>query len=199
MVVLILTGLLLALAPPASAHVARTSGQYRVTMGWGEEPALSGAQNFVDVEVSGAQGVPVRVPAGALTVQVTTGGAAKTLALEPGDFPGAYRAVLVPTRPGTYAFRVTGRVRGTPLDVAASCSERTFDCVRDASGFQFPGREPTAGEAAARADREIARAERRADERVDRARSLAIGALAVALLALAAAVATAVRARRAPR
>jgi hypothetical protein len=197
MVVLILTGLLLALAPGASAHVARTSGQYRVEMGWGQEPALSGSQNFVDVELSDAGGTPVRVPSGAMSVQVTSGGAVRTLPLEPGDVPGAYRAVLIPTRPGTYAFRVSGRVRGTPVDVRASCSERTFDCVQDASALQFPAREPSAGEVARRTDREIARAEQDADNSADDARTIALVAFLVAIAALALSVVVVVLSRRA--
>jgi hypothetical protein len=196
MVVLILTGLALLLAPPASAHVETVSGPVRVGMGWGNEPALSGSENFVDVELAGADGRPVRVPAGALTVEVAFGTSVRTLPLVPGEVPGAYRAPIVPTRPGTYAFHLTGTVRGRPVDVRATCSERTFDCVEDAAALQFPTREPSAGELAERADREIARAKRDAQDTADDARAFALVALVVALLALGAAVVVVVRSRR---
>jgi hypothetical protein len=196
MIVLIVTGLLLALSPNASAHVVETSGPYRVTMGWGEEPALSGERNFVEVEVADAGGAPVRVPAGALTVEVSFAGAVRTLPLEPAE-DGGLRAVLVPTRPGTYAFHVTGTLRGSPVDVRATCSERTFDCIEDAAAFQFPAREPSTGEVAQRADRETARATRDAQDSADDARTLALVAVIVAALALVAAVVLGLRGRRA--
>src|SRR4051812_7092971 len=196
MVVLLLMALLLALAPSASAHVVEASGPYRVSMGWGVEPALSGSQNFVDVGLTDAAGRPVIAPARSLTVQVTFGTAVKTLPLEPSDDPGGYRAVLVPTRPGTYGFHVSGTVRGGAVDVRATCSERTFDCVEDPAALQFPAREPSAGEVARRADREVARARRAADDSADGARNLALAALVVAVAALALAVILVVRARR---
>jgi hypothetical protein len=197
MLVLILTGLLLALSPAASAHVVETSGQFRVTMGWGVEPALSGAQNLVEVSVQDASGAPVRARAGDLSVEVSFGGSARTLPLAPDEESGGYRAVLVPTRPGTYAFHVTGTLRGKPVDVRATCSERTFDCVQDAAAFQFPAREPSTGEVAQRADRETARATRDAQDSADDARTLALVAVVVAVLALVAAVVLGLRGRRA--
>ena len=197
MLVLIVTGLVLALSPPASAHVVEPSGPFRVTMGWGVEPALTGAQNFVEVSVEDASGAPVRPRAGELSVEVTFGATARTMPLAPSDEGGGLRAVLVPTRPGTYAFHVTGTLRGRPVDVRATCSERTFDCVQDAAAFQFPAREPSTGEVAQRADRQTARATRDAKDSADDARTLALVAVIVAALALVAAVVLGLRGRRA--
>jgi hypothetical protein len=196
MLVLVLIGVLSVLAPGASAHVVERSGPYRVSMGWGNEPALSGSENFVEIGLADASGAPVPAPAGALDVEVGFGGAVRTLALAPGEEPGTFRAVLVPTRPGTYRFHVTGTVRGRAVDARAACSERTFDCVVDAAGAQFPAREPSSGEVAEKLDRQLPRAQREAKETADDARRLALVALVVAVLAVAAAVVLGVRGRR---
>jgi hypothetical protein len=194
-VVLVLSGLLLTLAVPASAHVETKSGPFRVTMGWGEEPARSGSENFVEVGVSDASGAPVKARAGALEVEVSFGDAVSTLPLVPGDAPGQFRAVIVPTRPGTYGFHVTGAIKGRNIDAQAMCSARTFDCVTDISEVQFPARDPSTGQLAQRLTRALPRAER-AEDRADSARGIALAAIVVAALALVAAAALGLRGRR---
>jgi hypothetical protein len=190
---LILAGFLLALAPPASAHVEEKTGPFALTLGWGEEPALTGAENYVEVDVArAASGAPVEVRPGALSVEVTFGTAARTLPLLPSGGPGKLRAVLVPTRPGTYGFHVTGQLRGEAIDVQATCSGATFDCVTEASELQFPARDPSAGQIAQRLARALPRAEDARDE-ASSAHTLALAALVAALLALLVAVAVGVR------
>src|SRR4051812_14122624 len=99
----------LALPAGGAAHVEKRSGPFRVTMGWGEEPAYSGAPNFVEVAVADGAGTPVVVPPGALDAEVSFGQAAAviTLPLVPAAERGKLRATIVPTRPGTYRFHVT--------------------------------------------------------------------------------------------
>jgi hypothetical protein len=190
---LILAGSLLAFAAPATAHVEKSSGPYALTLGWGNEPALTGAENSVEVEVARA-GAPVAVKAGALEAEVSFGPATKTLPLLPTGSPGEVGAVLVPTRPGTYAFHVTGKLNGSTIDVQATCSGGTFDCVTDASEAQFPARDPSPGEVAQRLERTLPRADA-ARDRADSAHTLALAALVVAGLALLIVVVLAVRNR----
>lgn len=185
----------LAAAPAAGAHITLPSGPYRVELGWGSEPAISGSENFVDVGITGASGGPAAGARAALQVEVSFGAARTTLPLVPGEAPGRFRAVLVPTRPGGYAFHVTGTLDGRAIDVRAACSERTFDCVTPASEVQFPVKAPSSGELAQRVERELPRAERAADS-AQSAKRVAVAALVVAALALAGAVTLAVRGRR---
>src|SRR5439155_8141577 len=83
-----------------------------------------------------------------LTVDVSSGGKTTSLsfqaAFEPGGdgTPGDYRANLIPTRPGTYAFRVNGTIKGVKVDETFTCSEKTFDCVKDPSEVEFPAQDP---------------------------------------------------------
>jgi hypothetical protein len=101
--------------------------------------------------------------------------------------PGRFRASLVPTRAGTYAFHVTGTVKGQAVDVRSTCSESTFHCVSDASDLQFPAKDPSTGQLAESIGRALPRAERALDTAAG-ARRLALVAVAVAGLALVVAV-----------
>jgi hypothetical protein len=174
--------LCLAAVAPAAAHVSKASGDFRVEVGWGAEPAFSGQQNFVDVSVARRSGGAVGADA-SLSVQASFAGQVVTLPLVTTGAPGRFRAPLVPTRPGTYGFHVMGTVRGSQVDVEATCSERTFDCVRPASDVEFPAAGPSGGELATRLTRELRRSERARDD-ADAARTLAIVAIAVAAVAL---------------
>jgi hypothetical protein len=189
-----------ALPAGAAAHVEKRSGPFRVTMGWGEEPAYSGAPNFVEVTVADAAGTPVAVPPGALDAEVSFGQAAAviTLPLVLTGERGRLRATMVPTRPGTYRFHVTGTVRGRPVDARATCSGATFDCVSSATAVQFPAKDPSNGELAERIERGLPRAERAAD-RADSGHTLAIAALVVAALALLTGIAALARSRATSR
>jgi hypothetical protein len=101
--------------------------------------------------------------------------------------PGKFRAWLVPTRPGTYSFHVTGTIKGQPIDMMSTCSDTTFACVRDVSDIQFPIKDPSAGQLADRISRELPRAEA-AMTAAGGARTLAIAGLAGAVVALGAAI-----------
>ena len=170
-------------ASSAAAHAQVRSGPLAIELGWTVEPAITGAVNGVQVTVEDAAGRPVAIPAGTLRAQVSAAGTATTVALVPTETPGEARGTLVPTRPGTYAFRITGRLDGRAVDVASTCSARSFDCVIDAAEVQFPQRDPSAGELAAR----IARAEPRAQDAADTADTalwVAIGAAVLAAVCL---------------
>src|SRR3954471_18488697 len=121
--------LTLALPAPATAHVEQRSGPFRVRMGWAEEPPYSGSPTAVEGEARRRDGAPVAVPPGALGAQVGFGRAVVTMELTPTEERGNLRAAIVPTRPGTYAFHVSGSLRGHDVDVDATCSSATFDCV----------------------------------------------------------------------
>jgi hypothetical protein len=107
-------------------------------------------------------------------VEVSFGEQRISLPLEPvRPRPGEFRAWLLPTRPGTYAFRIVGTIVGQHVDVASTCSEKTFHCVADLTPIQFPAKDPSLGELADRMNRTIPRAER-AGESATSARVFAI-------------------------
>jgi hypothetical protein len=183
-----MTAFLLALPMAASAHETQRVERFRLTIGWGDEPVFSGLKNSVEIDVADASGAPVTDPGGSLAAEISFGSQRIVLPLQPaGDRPGKFRAWLVPTRPGSYSFHITGTLKGQAIDVTSTCSDRTFDCVTDASEIQFPAKDPSAGQLAERLSRELPRAQR-ALETAGSARRLAIVGIAGAVLALAGAL-----------
>jgi len=189
-----ITALVLALPTLAPAHETHRVDRYRLTLGWGDEPAYSGHKNSVDVDVADAAGAPVTdLGGGTLAVEVSFGEERVVLPLLPsGARPGRFRAVLVPTRAGTYSFHVTGTVKGQAIDTRSTCSDRTFDCVADVSELQFPAKDPSVGQLAESVTRALPRAERALDAAAS-ARRVAIAAIAVAALSLAVVIGLGVR------
>jgi hypothetical protein len=172
---------------PVSAHETQSTGPFRVAIGWHDEPAFTGTRNAVEVKVStAADGSPIGAVAATLQVEVAFGDQVVVLALAPGDGPGAFTAPLVPTQPGRYTFHVSGTVGGQAVDLASTCSEQTFDCVRDIADIQFPSHDARPGGPTELAARVVARADRATDS-ARLARLLSLVAVVVAVLALAAA------------
>jgi hypothetical protein len=188
------TVLPLALAAGAAAHETQSVKQYRLTIGWGEEPAYSGYKNSVDVDVADVAGAPVTdLGGGSLAVEVSFGDERIVRPLLPSGLkPGRFRAGLVPTRAGTYTFHVTGTVKGQTIDTRSTCSDTTFHCVTDVSDLQFPVKDPSAGQLAESVARAIPRAERAFDTAAG-ARRISMAAGGIALIALVAAIGFGVR------
>jgi hypothetical protein len=191
----LLTGaVLMALVCAAPAHERKLAGALSLVIGWGDEPAFTGARNSVVVAISDQAG-PIKTAAAVLSAEVTFGSERVTLPLEPvAGRPHEYHAWLVPTRAGTYTFRITGKVGSQPVDVSSTCSDSTFHCVADAADIQFPARDPSVAQLSDRIERGLPRAER-ASEAAAGATRLAIAALATSLLSVAIAIAVAWRGR----
>jgi hypothetical protein len=179
-----------------STHERQVVGQYRLTIGWGDEPAFTGSKNFVSVAVADAAGKPVVDPSASLAVEVSFGDERIKLPLRPAfQRPEEFRAWLLPTRSGTYSFHITGTVKGQMIDTVSTCSDKTFACVADVSALQFPVKDPSTGQLAERVDRALPRAEGAVDTAAG-ARRTALAAIAVAVLALVAAIALGLRGGR---
>lgn len=177
--------LLMAIAGPAFGHERKAVGPVHLVIGWGTEPAVSGSRNSVEVEIQDTAGKPVVDGTAQLSVQVTFGDQSVQLPLLPsGDRPGHYRAWLVPTRAGTYTFHLAGKVKGQSIATTSTCSEKTFDCVVDASDMQFPVKDPSNAELANRLSRSLPRADR-ATAAATRALWIAVAAIVLSACAVA--------------
>lgn len=152
---------LISLAQPAFAHERRTVGAYQTVVGWADEPAFSGLPNSVQFRLSEAAGEPVTdLGAEDLKVEVSyedqkIGPLAISPAFRVGAFgdPGDYQADLMPSRPGTYSFRITGTIKGQPFDETYTSGEETFDSPETTSTIAFPAKDPSVGELATGLDR----------------------------------------------
>lgn len=146
-----------ALGPAALAHEKRTVGDVSVVVGWLQEPAFAGFQNAVQLAAEDGSGEPVE--SGDLEVVVLFGGPdagerTEAMPLSPAfGVPGEYHAPIIPTRPGTYTFRITGTLGGSGLDETFTSGPDTFNEVRETAGAEFPAQDPTRGELAEKVNR----------------------------------------------
>lgn len=185
-------------APPASAHETRQVGEYEFVVGWWTEPAFANQPNGPEVTIS-KEGKPV-VEGVDLSADVIFGEETTTYVLEPafivgvfGD-PGNYNADLVPTRPGTWEYRIYGTVEGEEVDETFTSGPETFGDIEDPAETAFPVADPNAAELSERiqteADR-VATVESEAEKAKDdasSARTLGLIGIIVGAAGLVAAV-----------
>jgi len=136
-------GLLLA-APPVSAHATRIVGEYELTVGWREEPAIVGILNGLDLGIedhlSNGTTIWVLGVESNLTATLSTGPATKMYSLSPQDGrPGWYTFDVIPTVAGAYSVKLVGILNTTAVNVTVP-----LDTVAQASDYQFPLTGPSA-------------------------------------------------------
>jgi len=109
----------------ALAHERIVSGDYALTLGWLDEPAIVGLKNAALVEVTTAKDdQPVTDAEGTLTAQIVYGGKSKDLLLRPlEEQPGVYVGDFIPTRRGTYTLKLGGTINGQAIDVSHDIEE----------------------------------------------------------------------------
>jgi hypothetical protein len=145
-------------AAPALAHEGRKLGDLEMEVGWGTEPAYAGEVNSVQILLV-HDGKAVVDLGDTLGAEVTFGDQTQSFALEPffeeGEFgtPGDYRAWLIPTTPGQYAFHFTGTIDGEDVDETFTSGPKTFSDVENPQSVEFPVQQPSTGELAERIDR----------------------------------------------
>jgi hypothetical protein len=192
---IVAVSLILLSIEPAGAHDRKTAGALNLVFGWATEPAFSGSLNGIVVSLADAKG-PLAKAEGGLAVEVSFGNERITLPLERvANRPNEFHASLVPTRAGTYAFRVTGRINNQAIDVTSTCGTSTFHCVEDNTAIQFPVKDPSVGQLAERIDRALPRASD-AGAAATSARTLALIALALSIAGVLIAATTFVTAKR---
>lgn len=145
----------------ASAHYVFTAGNYRVAIGWQNEPASGtdtfvGEQNAIQVFIDVAsaddpKGTPVSTlnqdcthPDFQVTVTVgttTSSPFCPSPAYDSDTGNGRmdeYDYALIPTVVGAYTFHIFGSIDGTPIDTKVTSGPTTFDSIADASSAEFP-------------------------------------------------------------
>ena len=148
--------------------------------------------NAVEVTAVDKHGEQVVDLKASLTATISFGDATTVRSLTARE-PGTYRAEIVPSQPGTYAFHIMGTLSGEPIDISSTCSDATFQCVAAASEIQFPPLAATAGGDTA--------GSRAAADEGDGSGSdiLSIVAVAFSVVALGATVMLGIRSRRSGR
>ena len=197
-----IAALILLLTPLGSifAHEHRQVGAYELVVGWAQEPPYAGFKNGVQVLINDGTGKPVTDLSDTLRVEVVYG-RQKTEAValipafgEKSGRKGEYWTPIIPTRPGEYTFHLIGTIKGQKIDESFTASERTFDLVRESAQIEFPARDPTRAELAARIQRMGPRLDR-TNETVEAVKAVAVVGLGIGALGLVVALMT-VRGRR---
>lgn len=134
---------LLLIGVPALAHEQRDVGDYHLEFGWHSEPTYAEQLNQVEVFISkkgAAEGE--KFPADIqveLKAEVTFGDKQMTIKFEQAeDDAGHYLADLIPTRPGDYAFHLTGNIGDMAVDEKFTSADGQFNSVDPSSDVLFP-------------------------------------------------------------
>jgi hypothetical protein len=176
----------------AFAHEVREVGDLTLVVGWSSEPAYAGFGNEVQVIVTETQGERP-VEDGELEAEVIFGdpeSATRTMVtLDPAfDTPNEYLGYIIPTRPGTYSFHVTGTVGGQDIDEMFTSGPDTFNDIQNPADAEFPEQDPSRGEIAEAVERLTGRVENQASEEESSdpiALWIAVGAAVLAVIAIA--------------
>jgi hypothetical protein len=187
--------------------------RYELTVGFVVEPAYEGEPNGLSIRIverypatpasQGATGsadqqttpgedapTPTPVPGSELRAVVAYGDLSLPLTLEPAGQPGVFRAAFVPTQPGDYVFRITGRLADARIDEEFRTGADGIPAVIGIAGLQFPAEVPV-GQGLVDALTE------RQDE-AERARTLGVVGIALGVVGLLAGGLAIVLSRRPP-
>ena len=142
-----------AAAGPASAHVPKTAGPYRLLIGFGNEPTYAGMENSVFLLLTDAKTNAPIIDEGlgdTLKVEVGFETQHKQLPLVSSYDPdsgqgtkGVYNAYFIPTAPGDYTFHFAGTIYKTTVDITVKSSPTTFDSAHDPAAIEFPQHAPS--------------------------------------------------------
>lgn len=194
------SGLLLAIvlalgmvyAMTVSAHEHREVGEYEITIGFLNEPAILEEPNGLDLRVAlghGDAGEPVEGLADTLQAEVIYGDESMPLEIRPAfGAPGAYQANFIPTASGAYTFHITGNIEGMEIDESFTSGPDTFSEVASRADMSFPNSVAPVGDVAADVSD--------ATDSADSAQTIAIVATVIGALGLVAGVAAIVLSRR---
>lgn len=151
-------------AAPAQAHEELELGSFTGEIGWADEPAYTGSPNRIQLTLANDAGEPVTDLGDSVSVEVVfgdgedDGGERMELPLTATpDAPGDYGADLVPTRPGTYTFRIFGSINGEDVDTSVTSGPDTFEEPREPTDIQFPVADLSNAQLNERLDRELER------------------------------------------
>ena len=165
--IMILAALAVATTAVALAHGDEEVGDYKLVVGFFNEPAYEGGVNAVSVRVTlagdsagmsgstgmsgmshsedavGVEGLDQTLQVEVTYVPTSTSKTMDLLAVY-GD-PGHYVAYFIPTAPGHYRFRLIGTIEGDEIDETfeSMAGGGEFDDVRSQTGLHFPEPRPS--------------------------------------------------------
>ena len=165
--IMILTALAVATTAVALAHGDEEVGDYKLVVGFFNEPAYEGGVNAASIRVTrsddsagmsgstgmsgmshsddavGVEGLDQTLQVEVTYVPTSTSKTMDLLAVY-GD-PGHYVAYFIPTAPGHYRFRLIGTIEANEIDETfeSMAGGGEFDDVRSQTGLHFPEPRPS--------------------------------------------------------
>lgn len=170
--------LLFAFTSAASAHEGREVGEYELTVGFSEEPALVNEPNglYLLIHRAGNESAVLEGLQETLQAEISYAGETMPLDISPSfRQPGNYTADIFPTAEGTYTFRIFGTIEGTEIDESFTSGPETFSDIESVEAIAIPA---VAGDGSAAASD--------AQDTANSARTLAIVGIIAGVLGLAA-------------
>src|SRR6267143_1263899 len=129
---------------PASAHITKAFGNYLISVGWDNEPALTGQKNAPQVTVekgNGSTAKPVINALANMQISIKYGTVTKLLDFVPSQTTdGQYISPLIQTRVGTYSLVMKGNVENLQID-----TEIPLDDVASIDTLNFPQADSSGG------------------------------------------------------
>jgi hypothetical protein len=130
-------------ATAALGHERRTVGHYQFVVGWLGEPAFAGQLNAIDLTVTDTSinNAPVQGLEQTLKAEIFYAGLTNAL---PVTFrarfglPGKYAADVMPTKDGSYTFRIFGTVGTMDLNERFESGPGRFNDVQKVDTLQYP-------------------------------------------------------------
>lgn len=135
-------------ATVAEAHERRAVGPYQLVVGWLSEPAFAGTMNPASLRVTDTRATPPKPVEGledTLRAEIFHAGLGTPLKLAFRDIhgqPGSYAADFVPTKEGSYTFRIVGKIETLDIDERFESGPGRFDEVGSLAALQYPERVP---------------------------------------------------------
>jgi hypothetical protein len=123
---------------PVYAHITKQVGNMKITVGWSDEPPLTGQVNNIIVAVNktsaGGHESPVIDALADIDVKQKYGSITKSIDFIPSEqAEGLYESKTVPTRVGSYSLIMNGTIQGEkvlnieiPLDIVESTQKISF-------------------------------------------------------------------------
>lgn len=131
------------------AHENREVGDYQLTVGFLNEPAIVEEPNGLSLEVvrgSGDSSEPVEGLAGSLRAEIIYGDERLPLEIQPAfGAPGSYTADVIPTETGAYTFHIFGSIEGMEIDESFTGGPDTFSEVASRQTMNFPNQVGSVG------------------------------------------------------
>jgi hypothetical protein len=122
---------------PAYAHLTKKFGNFSVTVGWSNEPALVGELNNAIVQVNQTSGKTTTGVINALAnmnILAKYGGVTKSIDFVPSEqTDGLYDGKIIPTRVGSYSLVINGTLQGQKIN-----TEIPLDEVQGKQQISFP-------------------------------------------------------------